>query len=120
MVASVHRITAKIIWRSRASRGRAVVQEHGAASRLRPAGFHSITRKRDRTPTLPIAHMRHVAAATDDWPHHSGGGYTLIKQTLRPVAVASEMGQQRTRAMIPLRLAGRLRLHHPSTNISIK
>jgi hypothetical protein len=40
--------------------------------------------------------MRHVVAAIDDRPHHSGGGCTLSKQTPRPAAVASLMGQEET------------------------
>jgi hypothetical protein len=49
-----------------------------------------------RTPTMPIADMRHVVAAIDDRPRHSGGGCTLSKQTPRPAAVASPMGQVQT------------------------
>ena len=49
---------------------------------------------RDRTPTLPIADMRHVVADFDDRPRHSGGGCTLSKQTPRPAAVASPKGQE--------------------------
>jgi hypothetical protein len=45
---------------------------------------------------LSIAGMRHVIAAIEDWPRHSGGGCTVNNQTLRPVAVASEMGQNQT------------------------
>jgi hypothetical protein len=47
---------------------------------------------------MPIADMRHVVAAIDDRPRHSGGGCTVSKQTPRLAAVASEMGQVRTRA----------------------
>src|SRR6202162_4326716 len=54
---------------------------------------------RYRTPTLPIADMRHVVAAIDDRPRHSGGGCTLSKQTPRPAAVASPMGQLRTHVL---------------------
>jgi hypothetical protein len=43
---------------------------------------------RYRTPTTPIAQMRHVVAAIDDRPHHSGGGCTLDKQTPRLATVA--------------------------------
>ena len=45
---------------------------------------------------MPIADMRHVVAAIDDRPRHSGGGCTLSKQTPRPAAVASPKGQQQT------------------------
>jgi hypothetical protein len=45
---------------------------------------------------LPIADMRHVVAAIDDRPRHSGGGCTLSKQTPRSPAAASPMGQKRT------------------------
>jgi len=48
---------------------------------------------RYRTPTLLIADMRPIVAAIDDRPRHSGGGCILGKQTLRPAAVASQMGQ---------------------------
>jgi hypothetical protein len=44
----------------------------------------------------PIADMRPIVAAIDDRPRHSGGGCTLRKQTLRPAAVASEMGRNPT------------------------
>jgi hypothetical protein len=81
--------------RSRAKpRGRAVVQEHGAATRLRPSGFPPITRKRYRPATMHISDMRHVVAAFDDRPRHSGGGCTLSKQTPRLAAVASPMGHE--------------------------
>jgi hypothetical protein len=51
---------------------------------------------RNRTPTTPIDDMRHVVAAIDDRPRHSGGGCTLSKQTQRPAAVAGPMGQEPT------------------------
>jgi hypothetical protein len=51
---------------------------------------------RYRTPTLPKADMRHVVAAIDDRPRHSGGGRTVSKQTPQLAAVASEMGQKQT------------------------
>jgi len=41
---------------------------------------------RYRTPTTPIAGMRHVVASIDDRPRHSGGGCTINKQTPRPAA----------------------------------
>jgi hypothetical protein len=55
---------------------------------------------------MRIADMRHVVAATDDRPRHSGGGCTLCKQTPRPAAVASEMGQMRTKLPTPKDVAG--------------
>jgi hypothetical protein len=45
---------------------------------------------------LPIADMRQVVAAIDDRSCHFGDGCTLSKQTARPAAVASVMGQNRT------------------------
>src|ERR1700680_3274570 len=73
----------------------------GATGRLRVNQRHRASRPawknllRYRTPTMAIAGMRQVVAAIDDRPRHSGGGYTLGKQTPRPAAVASEMGHKR-------------------------
>jgi hypothetical protein len=44
---------------------------------------------------MPIADMRQVVTAIDDRPRHSSGGCNLSKQTPRPAAAASEMGQER-------------------------
>jgi hypothetical protein len=43
---------------------------------------------------MPSADMRHVVAAIDDRPGHSGGGCTFSKQTPRLAVVASAMGQE--------------------------
>jgi hypothetical protein len=40
--------------------------------------------------------MRHVDATIDGRLRHAGDRYTLINQTPRPAAVASEMGHNRT------------------------
>jgi hypothetical protein len=55
------------------------------------------------TPTeMPAASgMRPAVAAIDYRPRHSGGGCTLCKQTPRPAAVASPMGQMRTKLRTP-------------------
>jgi hypothetical protein len=45
--------------------------------------------------------MRHIVAAIDGRARHPAGGCTLSKQTPRPAAVASEMGQFLTHAAIP-------------------
>jgi hypothetical protein len=65
---------------------------------LAPLG-HRKNVLRDRTPTLPIADMRHVVADVDDRAHHSGGGCTVGKQTPRPAPVASPMGHNRPPAL---------------------